>query len=455
MKKLITNANIITNAEPNEIRTGFIGITNDEIVYVGKDFPKDFVGDARLACVPSSKDNIQIVGATCSRPKGDNIAALPPNNCEIIDADGAIVMPGFVNAHTHIPMTLFRGVADDLSLHDWLFNHIVPMERELQPQDVYEGSKLALQEMIQSGTTCFCDMYFMVEQIRLATIESGLRANLGVGLTSVSGGQPSDEKASRRIKEHNSLTPTDKIKIAVSPHAVYTSSPKWLKHYTTLGNLIHIHISETQKENQDCIKEHGKTPTQLLKSLGYFQKEQTINAAHCVHLTDEDIQIFAQSGASITHCPSSNLKLASGIAPIQKYIDAGINVALGTDGAASNNALDMFNEIRLAALIHKGITGNPTAIPAQTAIEMATINGAKALGREHEIGKIAKGYKADLIFIETKSANMTPLATSLCSAIAYSASSKNLIHTMVGGETLFVGGGVLDAPKNKILKECK
>jgi len=398
MKKiLIKNANIITMSDMGEIRQGYIGIINDEIGFVGQDKPEGYT------------------------------------DCEIIDAENSIVMPGFVNAHTHTPMTLFRGAADDLTLQDWLFNHIIPLEAKLTPEDVYKGAGIAMQEMLESGTTCFCDMYMMCGEIIKAAEESGLRANIGTGLTCL---DTNNFENSKDIQELKSLKSTDKIKIIISPHAVYTSTPEFLQYCTTLGNTFHVHISETQQENSDCLKAYGKTPTKLLYDLGYFQKNQTTNAAHCVHLTDEDIQIFAESGASITHCPSSNLKLASGIAPIQKYIDNGINVALGTDGAASNNTLDMFHEIRLAALLAKGVTGNPTAIPAQTALEMATINGAKALGRESEIGKIEKGYKADMIFIETKSANMTPLASSLASSVVYSASSKNLVRTMIGGETL-------------------
>jgi len=415
MKKLIKNANIITMTNLGEIRNGYIGVIDDEIDFVEQEIPNS----------PPSE------GWTRSGRGG-----LSYDDCEIIDAENSIVMPGFVNAHTHTPMTLFRGMADDLNLQDWLFNHILPAEENLTPEDIYKGTKLALSEMLQSGTTCFCDMYFMCEEIIKATIESGLRANIGTGLTySVNDGIQFE--TIKCINEYKNLKGTDKIKIVVSPHAIYSATPEFLQFCTTLGTTFHTHVSETKQENEDCLKKFDKTPTELLDSLGYMKKNQITNCAHCVYLTDNDIKIFAENNVSITHCPSSNLKLASGIAPIQKYIDSGINVALGTDGAASNNNLDMFNEIRLAALIHKGATCNPLAVSAQTALEMATVNGAKALGREHEIGKIEKGYKADLIFIETKSPNMTPLATTLASAVVYSASSKNLIRTMVGGETLY------------------
>jgi 5-methylthioadenosine/S-adenosylhomocysteine deaminase len=225
----------------------------------------------------------------------------------------------------------------------------------------------------------------------------------------------------------------DKIKVIAAPHAVYTSSPEFLEYCAKLGEIT-IHVSETQSENAECKKKHGKTPTRLLYDLGYF-RHRTV-AAHCVWTEDEDMEIFIDNNVNIAHCPGSNLKLGSGVAPIDKYIKSGINVALGTDGAASNNALNMLNEIRLAALIHKGVNCDPLAVSAQTALEMATINGAKALGLETQIGRIDIGYHADLVFFETKSANMQPLSSSLAGAVVYSADRGNIWRVMVDGEFL-------------------
>lgn len=405
MPLLIENANIITMDEPAEIVGGHILIVDGIIRFVGKEVPR---------------------------------STAFPEHTTTFDAQNAIVLPGFVNAHTHVPMTLLRGVADDLSLHDWLFNHIFPREAEFTPADIARGTEIAIDEMLASGTTCFCDMYFMELEVAKVTAKRGIRAVLGRSLACKE--TDIDFSNEQRVLEahalHEFCQNYDKLETTISPHAIYTSSPEYLKYCSTLGNHFHVHISETIKENEDCLAAHGKTPTQLLATLGYFQPHHVTNIAHGVHLTDEDIAIIAASNSSVTHCPSSNLKLASGIAPIQKYLDNGINVALGTDGAASNNALNMLNEIRLAALLSKGVTLDPTAISAQAALEMATINGAKALGLDHIIGKIKTGYSADLVFFETKSPNMQPLPTSLASAIVYSADRANITHTMVAGEFL-------------------
>ncbi|MDR0931122.1 MAG: amidohydrolase [Clostridiales bacterium] len=409
MDKLITNANIITmnptnanNIEDIEILGGCIGIDNGKIVYVGNNLPDE-------------KAN------------------------EVIDADGAIVIPGLINAHTHSPMTILRGLKDDVTLQDWLFNYIFPKEETLTPDDIYKGTVQATREMIRGGTTCFCDMYFHAQAIYKAIDESRMRANLGTGMSSMETDIDYNTLNSVKdilvLKEKNNAS--GKIKLNVAPHAIYTSSLDFLKWACKFAEQnefeYHTHISETEQENIDCYEKYGTTPTQVLADCGMFKRR--MNAAHCVYLTDDDIEIFKQTNASITHNPTSNLKLGSGIAPIHKYIQNGINVALGTDGAASNNALDMLAEVKLAAILHKGATKNPTVISSYEALKMVTVGGAYALGREHELGKITEGYAADFVFIDSHADNVKPFS-SLCSAVVYSANASNVLHTMVGGEFL-------------------
>ena len=344
----------------------------------------------------------------------------------VIDLKGKILIPGFINTHTHIPMTLMRGRADDLNLQDWLFNHIFPIEEKLTREDVYWGSQLALCEMIRGGTTCFSDMYFFEDAVAQAVAEAGIRANVS---WCFSGEEFNAERQLDMIdqyKEHELIT------VEASLHSVYTSSRRYMERAAEFAAEhrlnMHVHVSETQRENDECILKHCMTPTMLLKEMGYF-KTRT-NIAHGVYLTDQDIEFLQTQDVSISHNPTSNLKLASGIMPIYE----GINISLGTDGAASNNRLDMLGEMRLCALLHKGIKGDPQAVPAQMALDMATENGARTLGLDM-VGKIEVGYKADLVIMDCDKPHMTPHFCPV-SAVVYAAEASDVESVMVNGKFL-------------------
>lgn len=333
-----------------------------------------------------------------------------------IDYTDKIIMPGLVNCHTHLAMVAFRGLADDVPLYTWLENYIFPREKELTSDDIYKYSCDAIDECLAFGATCVADMYLDANAMHRACVYKNIRANI------CSQGKKSD------------LIDTDKVKVDVGLHSVYTAEMEEIKSIEKLGNRTHIHISETLKENDDCKAKYGVTPTKLLADLGFFDKK--IYAAHCVYLENEDIGIFRDTNATVVHCPSANLKLASGAAPIPHYLDNGINIALGTDGAASNNSLNMFAEIRIAALLHKGLTRNAEIIPAYAALKMATINGAKALGRENEIGSLEIGKQADFIVIDTSKPNMKPMNNAI-SAVVYQANGSEVEQVYISGEKYY------------------
>jgi 5-methylthioadenosine/S-adenosylhomocysteine deaminase len=350
-----------------------------------------------------------------------------------------------------------RGYADDMTLQDWLFKHIFPIEDKMVAHEIYVGTRLALCEMIKSGTTLFCDMYPFGDKVAKAAEEAGIRANVSRALTGMETGDFTHDTRMKEAQElidqyknHSTITPD------VSVHAVYTSSPEYLRACAEFSQEnhanMHIHISETKRENDDCIAQYGKTPTKFLHASGYFQTPTY--AAHCVYLTEEDAQIFKNYNVTICHNPTSNLKLASGVAPIPKYRGMGINVALGTDGASSNNNLSMMNEIRMAALIHKGVSGDPTAINAHDSLYMATRSGAKAIGREGDLGQIKPGYKADFVVIDTNSPNLFPLY-SIESAIVYSATSHDVKSVAVAGEFLMYNRELKTLDFEKIKHETK
>jgi len=355
---------------------------------------------------------------------------------KIIDAKKMLAMPGLINAHTHLAMVLFRNYADDMPLFDWLTKKIWPLEAKLTAGAIYSGSILGIAELIRSGVTGFLDMYFFADETIRAALETGVRVYVARGLTDEEEGKEVQLNETRRLfnKYHGQ---DGMVKIYAGPHAPYTCSPRYLKKVLELAQEldigIHIHLSETRKEVEESMQKWGKTPIKHVYDLGLFERP-TI-AAHCVHLNDDDIGILAESKVSVAHNPSSNLKLASGFAPVEKMIKAGVNVALGTDGASSNNNLNMFEEMHLASIIHKAVNYDAVSVPAETVIKMATINGAKALGVEDELGSIEVGKKADIILIDLRKPHLVPFNNPL-SAICYSAQGSDVHTVIVDGKVL-------------------
>lgn len=372
---------------------------------------------------------------------GDRIASFPSDadaaGCDqIIDGEGMLALPGLVNTHTHVAMTLFRSYADDLALMDWLQNMIWPAEAHLDDDIVYWGSMLAFAEMIRGGTTAFCDMYMFMDSCAQAAEAAGIRGNIARGLAGVTpNGRKSLEENVELYRKWNGAC-GGRIRVMLGPHAPYTCPPDYLKKVRDTaekyGIPIHIHLSETKGEVETCREKFGVTPIALMDQIGLFDCPTL--AAHCVHVTDEDIEIMARKHVRVAHNPGSNLKLASGIAPVPKMRQAGITVGLGTDGASSNNKLDMFAEMRLAALIHKAATLDPFAVKADEALQMATRDGAKCLGYD-DLGELNEGYLADLILVDRSGWHWKPRFNSISLAV-YAGNSMDVDTVMVNGQLL-------------------
>ena len=350
------------------------------------------------------------------------------------------LLPGLINCHTHAAMTLMRGIADDLPLMDWLQNHIWPLEHKWMSEAfVKDGTDLAIAEMILGGTTCFNDMYFFPEITAGQALHHGIRAKIGLIVIDFPSAwaQNSDDYIEKGLALHEQLRLSDLCTTAFAPHAPYTVSDEPLQKIRTLADElelpIHMHIHETLHEVEQAQAQTGLRPLQRLQELGLVNP--SLIAVHMTQLSDEEISLFAESGAHIVHCPESNLKLASGFSPVARCLAAGINVALGTDGAASNNDLDMFGEMRTAALLGKAVAGDASAIPAMTALRMATINGAKALGLDACCGSLSVGKAADVIAIDLAHLETQPLYCPV-SQIVYAASRQQVTDVWVAGKRL-------------------
>ena len=359
----------------------------------------------------------------------------------VIDAKGGIIAPGFVNTHTHVAMNLLRGYADDMALMDWLQNSIWPAEAKLDEEAVYWGTMLAMAEMAAGGVTCFSDMYNFTPQIAKAANDAGMRGLIATAVLDIDGN--GDKRLNNAAELFDAVKDYARIEAAIGPHAEYTVSPDMFKKVLSFAQKhncrIHVHVSETQGEHNDCISRHGKTPIGLMHSLGLL--DLPLMAAHCVWLSDEDMDLMAQKGAHVMSCPGSNLKLGSGIARVAKMLQTGVNVSCATDGAASNNNLSMMEEMTLVSLLQKGINLDPTLIPAKTAVRMATINGAKALGLGHITGSIETGKQADITVINTSGIRYCP-KTNLAHHLVYSGSDADVALTMVGGQILYENGKI-------------
>ncbi|HEY3885002.1 MAG TPA: amidohydrolase [Vicinamibacterales bacterium] len=378
---------------------------------------------------------------------------------DTIDAGGAVIMPGLINTHTHAPMVLFRGLADDLALMDWLQKYIFPAEAKMvSPEFVRAGTRLAALEMIESGTTTFVDMYYFEEEIARATKAAGLRGVLGqtvIQFPVADAKTPADALA-RTEAFAKAFANDDLITPAVAPHAMYTNDTATLKACRALADRLHIplimHVAETLDEVKTSQEKYHATPVQYLDSIGFFGPRTII--AHAVHVTPEDIKVLAARGVGVSHNPESNMKLASGAAPVVAMRAAGIHVGVGTDGAASNNDLDMFEAMRQASFLAKLVTGDPTAIPAAAAIEMATIEGARAIGMDREIGSLEPGKRADVIIVSMSSARQTPMYSAQ-SHLVYVTRGDDVKTTIVNGRVLMRDRKVLSLDEPQVLAEAR
>ena len=360
-----------------------------------------------------------------------------------LELAGHALIPGLINLHTHAAMTLMRGLADDRALMDWLQNHIWPVETRLVSGDfVHDGTLLACAEMLRGGITCFNDMYFHPEAAARAALAAGMRAALGIIVIEMPSAYASDahDYLSKGLAARDALKEESLLSFCIAPHAPYTVSDRTFERIAMLqGELdlpLHMHVHETRDEIEQSVARHGVRPLARLHGLGLV--DASLIAVHAVHLSPQEGELLAEKGCHIAHCPSSNLKLASGLEPPSRLVDR-VNMGLGTDGAASNNRLDLFAEMRLAALLAKGATGDPTALPARTILEMATIRAARALGLEDRVGTLAPGKQADMTAVDFNAVELAPCYDPL-SHLVYAAGREHVSHVWVGGELLVENG---------------
>jgi 5-methylthioadenosine/S-adenosylhomocysteine deaminase len=373
---------------------------------------------------------------------------------KVLGGKGRVIMPGLVNAHTHAPMVLMRGLADDLPLKVWLEEHVWPTENKwLSGEFIRDAARLACLEMIRSGTTAFCDMYFFEGVVAEVASDMGLRSVLTAGVIdfpthTTTGPDDCLDKALANIEMYKGQ---ELVTPGIGLHSAYTCSPDTIRKAVSMALrhdvLLSIHLSETEWEVGEVRERYGKTPVMHLDTLGYFEA-RSLNS-HCVWINDEEMSLMAEKGAHVAHCPESNLKLASGIAPVPGMLRAGLNVCLGTDGAASNNDLDMLGELSTAALLHKGAWKDPTLVDASTAISMATANGAAALGLG-DTGVIRAGAEADLVLVDMRKPHLTPVYNTL-SHLAYSVRGSDVESVMVKGRLLMDEGRVLGVDEQEIM----
>jgi 5-methylthioadenosine/S-adenosylhomocysteine deaminase len=355
-----------------------------------------------------------------------------------VELPGHALIPGLVNLHTHAAMALMRGLADDRALMDWLQNHIWPVETRLVSGDfVRDGTLLACAEMLRGGITCFNDMYFHPEAAGRAALAAGMRAALGIIVIEMPSAYAADAQdyLSKGLATRDELKHENLLSFCVAPHAPYTVSDRAFERIAVLQGVLdlplHIHLHETRDEIEQSLARHGARPLARLQRLGLV--DANLIAVHAVHVTPQETSLLAAEGCHVAHCPSSNLKLASGFAAPASLLEAGVNVGLGTDGAASNNRLDIFTEMRLAALLAKGTADDPTALPAHTALEMATVRAARALGLDDRIGTLAPGKCADMTAVDLGALELLPCYDPL-SHLVYAAGREHVTHVWVNGE---------------------
>lgn len=404
--------------------------------------------------------------------RGESIVAVGPEDELVscfqasitIDCDGKVVMPGLINSHTHVPMTLLRGLADDLRLDVWLMGYMMPVEREfVSPDFVRLGTKLACAEMIRSGVTCFADMYYFEEDVARATTEAGMRALCAQTVLKFPSPDAQSYEESlaaarefiQRWKGHPLIVPS------VAPHAPYTCTEEILNATAALAVEydvpLHTHLSETLQEVENMRRENGMPVIPYVKKQGLL--EAKVLAAHCVHIDEGEMRTLQHAGAGVAHNPSSNLKLASGLAPVKRMLELGLCVGIGTDGPASNNDLDMFEEVRLAAFIAKGASGDPTALPAQTALEMATRMGAQAMHIGHMTGSLEPGKRADLILIDLNPVHNSPRfrhdRQGAYAQIVYAAKATDVTDVMINGAWVMRDRQLLTLNEEELVRDAQ
>lgn len=401
-------------------------ITNGTILpmNIADDSPKYFKGHLGI-------EGSRICFVSKEQSDADKFLSLHKDNCKVIDATGFIVMPGLINTHTHIAMALLRGISDDVPLMEWLNEHIWPVETHMGYNEILIGAKLGALEMLKGGTTTFVDMYPYEEAVAEASEEAGIRAV--VSPCAMDFRMPHFEEDWRAVQKR--FSNSNLVSMMIGVHAIYTCSPENMKHAMELSEQlstgIHIHHSETKDEEKTVRERYNANPTEHLVNVGLI-KRPTL-AAHCVYMSDEDITAFAENNVSVAYNPQSNMKLASGIAPIAKMLDAGVNVSIGTDGASSNNDLDMWDEMRTASLLQKVNTMNPCVLTAYQVLQMATVNGAKAIGKEGELGILQEGALADIILVDFEKPHLYP-HTNLISELVYSCHASDVDTVIVNGE---------------------
>ena len=423
MKTLFANADILTeeNGSYVTLRSAYLGIDDDKICYIGTERPPE-----QFDCVR--------------------------------DFSGKLLIPGLINGHTHSPMTLLRGLGSDQPLQSWLYDYIFPVEDRMRPQDIRAGSELALLEMLSTGTTSFTDMYYVTEQTAEVCIAAGIKANLCRPVQEFDpDGKPENNY---RIKESLELFKAyhhaahDLIRIDFSIHAEYTSTEATVRYYSELceenHGRMHLHLSETRSEHEECIQRHGKTPAEYFRDCGTFRSPTA--AAHCIWVTDSDVDIFAENGVTVMNNPTSNMKLGSGFAPIEKFHRRGVNVSLGTDGAASNNNLNMFEELHLASVIYNGFKIDATPMTPAYTFAMATCNGALQQGRD-DTGSLLVGKKADIVAIDLCKPHLFPHFDTLAT-LAYTAQGSDVYMTMVNGRVLYENGEYKTLDAERIMAQA-
>lgn len=420
-KTIIKNGHFLIPGTDEPVLSGYMTIEDDLITYIGKE-------------EPLTEDGVQVV-----------------------DGSRLLFMPGLVNTHGHAAMSLLRGYGDDLALQVWLQEKMWPMEEKFTGDDVYWGTSLSVLEMLKGGTTTFLDMYDHMDRVAEVAELSGIRSVLMRGVIGLCPEDVQNHKLAEAISfARNWHGKADgRITTMISPHAPYTCPPDFLVKFVQAAHDLdlpmHTHMSETKREVEQNVVDYGLRPVAHLEKLGMFTRPSIV--AHGVHLNDEEIETLARYNVGVSHNPGSNLKLASGVARVPELLKAGVKVSLGTDGAASNNNLDMFEEMRLAALIHKGISGDPTAVPAPEALLMATEYGAKSIFLNN-VGRLAVGMKADFIAIDIDQPHLLP-HTDLLSHAVYSASAKDVEHVWVNGKQVVKHGECLTLDEEAIRRKAQ